>query len=390
MEFVPVDAVAEGGLCRRFVIGVVGIGVGGMLVVFLEDAGGVWFGAFHVAQPFAGAAHVVLGHAAVVDQHAFDRGVEAALEPVAVARHRPVRAQFGLEEAEQGSVVKEAFEPEVGAAQPQVRPPPAASGRGRPGVVGVLAGEGAFGEHVPPAFAPCVGRLAPACGVVGVVDAGERIGEPFEFPAGLEAGPAGQILSGVALYVDQASLDARARPALGAGPLDALHAVAYEHVGRRDLREQGVVGGGALAFAPLPGEHLAAVGVDRGQQAPAVHVGAVGHDHVMHHAVGDDARRQVPAPVGALAEVACALVSLALRSGLEQPVEELAQLGAPGLVRSGRRGRKRAGGATPSLGARSAPSVLDHRLAAHWAPPRPDRFLPHARGIPHTAENAPY
>ena len=271
-----------------------------------------------------------------------------------------------------------------------MRPPPAASGRGRPGVVGVLTGEGAFGEHVPPAFAPRVERLAPACGVVGVVDAGERVGEPFEFPAGLEARPAGQILSGVALYVDQASLDARVRPALGAGLLDAFHAVAYKHVGRRDLCEQGVVGGGALACAPLPGEHIAADAVDRGQQAPAVHVGAVGHDHAVHHAVGPDGSLEPPAPVGALPEVARALAPFALRSGLEQPVEELAQLGAPGLVRSGRRGRKRAGGATPSLGARSAPSVLDHRLAAHWAPPRPDRFLPHARGIPHTAENAPY
>lgn len=159
--------------------GVMG-GVGsGLSVVFLEDAGGVGFGASHVARPFAGAAHVLLGHAAVVDQHAFDRGVETALEPVAVARHRPVRLQFGLEEAEQGSVAEEAFEPEVGAAQPQVRPPPVAPGRGRPGAVGVLAGEGAFSEHVPPAFAPCVGRLAPVCGVVGVVDAGERIGEPL-------------------------------------------------------------------------------------------------------------------------------------------------------------------------------------------------------------------
>ena len=85
----------------------------------------------------------------------------------------------------------------------------------------------------------------------------------------------------------------------------------------------------------LPGEHIAADAVDRGQQAPAVHVGAVGHDHAVHHAVGPDGWLEPPAPVGALPEVARALAPLALRSGLEQPVEELAQLGAPGLVRSG-------------------------------------------------------
>ena len=90
MEFVPVDAGAEGGLDRWYVavIGAMG-GVGlCLLVVFPEDAGGFWFGAVHVAVPFAGAAHVCLGKPAVVDEHAFERGVEAAFEPVAVTRHR--------------------------------------------------------------------------------------------------------------------------------------------------------------------------------------------------------------------------------------------------------------------------------------------------------------
>ena len=154
----------------------------------------------------------------------------------------------------------------------------------------MVLGEGAFGQHRLPAFVPCVGRLAPPGGVFGVMDAGGRVGGSLELPAGLEPWPGGQVGPRVALHVDEAALDARARPCLGAGLADAFHAVADEHVGRCDLFGQGLVGGCALTVAPLPGEHLAVLAVDRDQQAPAVHVGAVGHDRMMHHTVGFDAR----------------------------------------------------------------------------------------------------
>ena len=61
------------------------------------------------------------------------------------------------------------------------------------GVVGMVLGEGAFGQHRLPAFVPCVGRLAPPGGVFGVVDAGGRVGESLELPAGLEPWPGGQV-----------------------------------------------------------------------------------------------------------------------------------------------------------------------------------------------------
>ncbi len=116
MEFVPVDAGAEGGLAHGFVVVVV-VGAGlGVLVVLFEDVGGVGFGAMHVAVPFAGAAHVRLGQAAVVDEHAFERGVEPSLEAVAVAWHGAVCAQCGVEETEERAVFEEAFKPEIGAA----------------------------------------------------------------------------------------------------------------------------------------------------------------------------------------------------------------------------------------------------------------------------------
>ena len=126
MEFVPVDAGAEGGLAGWFVVVVIDGGVLGVLVVLFEDAGRVGFGAVHVAVPFAGAAHVCLGKPAVVDEHAFERGVEAAFEPVAVTRHRAENRELGVEETEECAVFEEAFESEIGAAQRQMGPPPSA------------------------------------------------------------------------------------------------------------------------------------------------------------------------------------------------------------------------------------------------------------------------
>ena len=326
VEFVPVDAGAEGGLAGvRFVF--LRRPMHGVPFVFLEDVGGVGLGAFHIAEPFAGAAHVVFRHAAVVEQHAFGRGVEAAFDPVAVTRHGAEGCGSGFKETEQRAVLEEAFKPEVGTAQRQVGPPPSALGGGGPGVVRVVLGVGAFGQHALPAFVPRVGCFAPSGGGFGVVDAGEHISEFLEFPAGLQAWFGGRVGPGVALHVDQAALDPGVRPDLRACLEDAFHAVAYEHVGRRDLFEQGPVGGGALAVAPLPGEHFAVLPVDRGQQAPAVHPGAVGHDHAVHHAVGFDARFELPAPCAASPEGARIAIQPALRGGLEQPVQKGAQCG---------------------------------------------------------------
>ena len=170
---------------------------------------------------------------------------------------------------------------------------------------------------------PRVGRPAPSDGGVGLVDAGEHVGESLELPSGLQSGFAGQVRPSVALHVHQAALDPRVRPCFGACPLDAFHPVAHEHVGRRDLFEQGLVGGGAL----LPGERLAVIAVDRRQQAPAVHVGAVGHDHVVHHAIGVDARFEVPAPCAASSEGTRVASQPPLGRGFEQPVQEGTQCG---------------------------------------------------------------
>ena len=158
---------------------------------------------------------------------------------------------------------------------------------------------------------------------------------------------------------------------------NAFHAVAYEHVGRGQLREQRLVGGRALPGAPLPGEHLAVLAVDRRQQAPAVHVGAVGHDHAVHHAIRFDARLEPPAPVHAFAEVARALRAFALRRGLEQPVQELRQLGAApfGVVPGA--GGQPAFIALPTLPAHAVVSVLAHRRLADRAFLRLLRTCPH-------------
>ena len=112
MEFVPVDASAEDGLAHGFVIVVVVVGAGlGVLAVLFEDEGGIGFGAMHIAVPFAGAAHVCLGQAAVVDEHALEGGVEPSFETVAVARHGTGGGQCGIEETEKRAVLEQAFEP---------------------------------------------------------------------------------------------------------------------------------------------------------------------------------------------------------------------------------------------------------------------------------------
>jgi len=256
-------------------------------------------------------------------------------------------------------------------------PPPSALACGCPGVVRVVLGVRAFGEHAPPAFVPRVECFAPSGGGFGIVDAGERVGEFLELPAGLQSGSGGQVGPGVALHVHQTSLDPRVRPDLRARLENAFHAVAYEHVGRGQLREQRLVGGCVLPCAPLPGEHLAVLAVDRRQQAPAVHVGAVGHDRAVHHAIRFDARLEPPAPVHAFAEVARALRAFALRRGLEQPVQELRQLGAApfGVVPGA--GGQPASIALPTLPAHAVVSVLAHRRLADRAFLRLLRTCPH-------------
>ena len=209
------------------------------------------------------------------------------------------------------------------------------------------------------------------------MDAGGHVGQVFELPARLEPGFAGQVRPGVALHVHQTSLDPRVRPDLRACLEDALHPVAHERVGRGELFEQGLVGGRALPGAPLPGEHLAVLAVDRRQQAPAVHVGAVGHDRMMHHAVGFDARLELPALVHAFAEVARALRAFALGRGLEQPVQELRQLGAAPFGVVSDAGGQPAPIALPTLPAHAVVPVLAHRRRVDRAFLRLLRTCPH-------------
>ena len=110
MKFVPVDAGSE---CWLGHVGLVVLVCTwfALPVVLLEDAGGVGFGAVHGAVPFAGASHVRLGQAAVVDEHALERGVEPSFETVAVARHGTGGGQCGIEETEKRAVLEQAFEP---------------------------------------------------------------------------------------------------------------------------------------------------------------------------------------------------------------------------------------------------------------------------------------
>lgn len=232
----------------------------------------VWVGvlAFHVAQPFAGEHAVFVAQAPVVDEHAFDGRVDAALEAVA----RPLRwpsvrvPPAGVEEREERAVPPQPFEPPVAAAQRLVGPPPRLPCGAR--VVGVFTCEGAFVQHGVPAVSPIMQLHHPAGGLVGLPDRHERVGQPLELASGLQAWPVCQVVDAVTAHVHQAALDAGGRPRAAGGRFDAAHPVAYQHVGRGDLLEQCQVVGGGLMAAPPERDHRAAGAVDGGQRATAV------------------------------------------------------------------------------------------------------------------------
>ena len=167
------------------------------LVVFVPDqAGGVRVGAFHVAAPFAGPSHVVLGQAVVLQEGAFDQGVDPALQPVGGALHRPALGESGFQEGEEPAVLEQSFQPAVAAAHLLVGPPPgSACGLG---VMGVVLGQGAFVDEVPPPLVPGVEGLAPPGRPLRVVDPGEPVEEPLEFPVGLQSWSERQVGLGVA------------------------------------------------------------------------------------------------------------------------------------------------------------------------------------------------
>ena len=68
------------------------------------------------------------GKAAVIDEHAFDRRIDPALEAVGGARHGAGGYERGVEEREQGSRSERRFQPAVATSQGLVRPPPFLSG----------------------------------------------------------------------------------------------------------------------------------------------------------------------------------------------------------------------------------------------------------------------
>jgi len=131
----------------------------------------------HVAHPLARAEHVLLGQSAVVAQHVLDDRVDAALQPVRGAGHRPTCGKRWLEKGEELPLAEQFLQPPVAAAWLLVRPPPHTSGR--LGVGGVVPCEGAFGDESFPAFVPSVQRLAPSDGLLGGFHAGQQAGQFF-------------------------------------------------------------------------------------------------------------------------------------------------------------------------------------------------------------------
>lgn len=92
------------------------------------------------------------------------------------------------------------------------------------------------------------------------------------FRSALQLGFGGQVGPGVALLMDGAALAPGAGSCFVSCSEDAFHAVVHKLAGRRGAREQGLVCGHALAVAPLRGGRITFLAVNRGRQAPAVHI----------------------------------------------------------------------------------------------------------------------
>ena len=131
------------------------------------------------------------GKAAVIDEHAFDRRVDPALEAVGGARHGAGGYERGVEECEQGSRSERRFQPAVATSQGLVRPPPFLSGGA--GVPGRVPGVGAFREHAAPPVVPFVQLHRPGRGLPRVVHPGDRVGEALELASRLQARPRRQV-----------------------------------------------------------------------------------------------------------------------------------------------------------------------------------------------------
>lgn len=329
----------------------------------------VGVGAFHVYDPFAASFRVFGAQTAVGVELAFEVGVDAALEPVGV-----VGQAVAFEVGEEHAVAMHRDDAEVGAAQPFVGPPPCVSGPCS-GVVGVGSGVRAFLDVVAVPVVPVVEGRQPLGRPPGLVDPRQFPDEGEQFPACLASGFSRQIGERVPERVHQAALHRRVRPCPAHGLETGRVAVAHQQIRRRQRPHQRLIGGLVLLMTPLPADRRTDL-VDGDQHAPAMgHVRAVDLDEPVDHAVVDDARAHVPAPVDGAQERAPAHADRLCR-GLHRdraghPAQERAELGHPDAVLASGHAADMACVAPPTLPSRRGLPVLSHRRTAKTAQSRP-------------------
>ena len=223
----------------------------------------------------------------------FDDRVDAAFQLVRGRRQlAAVLDAVGVAEREQHAGPVQPDEPEVGPAQPLVRPPPLSAPRMN-GIVLVL---GALLEIIAVLAMPPV-EVGEPC---GHLLRGLHLGEPTrEFEqrlARFALGPIRQVDARVAQHVHQAVLHGNPPQASFGGRQAALATVAHQQSGTFRFAEQLPVGVLRLGGAPLP-FHGSPVIAGEDQQAPAVgHVRAVGHHVPVRPCDRRQGRLHVPAP----------------------------------------------------------------------------------------------
>ena len=282
----------------------------------------------------------------------------------------------GVAEREQHPGAVEPDEPEAGAAQTFVRPPPLAP----PGVRGILFGRGPFLEVIAVFSVPCIEFGEPVGGPVHSADFGEPACESEQRPAGLALGPVRQVDAGVAQHVHEATLRANPLPPGPGGRQTPLASVAHQQSRPFRSSEELPVGVLGLRGAPLPCDRLAVI-TGQGQQAPAIgNIRPVRHHIPVGTGGGRQDRFHAPAPrdTGRERLTGDTEPGGGLAHGLlaGDPCDERAELGPARRVPAFRDRAQPARIAPPPLGAGLREPVPAHRAPAQGALPRPRRLVP--------------
>ncbi len=254
----------------------------------------------------------------------------------------PARREPLVEEGEQGSRPAQALEAPPRLSQALVL------------VLGPAVHDGPLAQEALPPGAPARERCEPLRRPVGVGHRQQVPGYAVELGARLELRPRGRAALDLAERVEHAPLHARVGPPGAPRLLYPSHAIADEHVGRRDPPHEEAPVQGALRPGEMAADDVVVRPRDEQHRAPA-EPDAVRVDDVVYLVAYGQHRPDGPESRGPRPERPGRHAHLRLGALPEQPVQEERQVLGCGVV--GLRGGCAAGLAAPSRPPRTGTSV---------------------------------